>query len=202
MARLRLIATVAFLAMVGSGCVTRRLIIQSNPPGALVYIGDQEIGTTPVAVNYIYYGTRKLRLVKDGYETLTVLEPIPAPWWDHFPLDFVSENMVPGELRDVRTLSYQMVPQINVPPQELLGRAEELRRSGKGTPAPATMPAVSELQPSAAPFPSQPVSGQVLMPGAGNPLPPPASSQQSNPTGPLPTNSLPPSVEYLPPAGF
>jgi hypothetical protein len=199
---MRLIAVVAFMALVGSGCVTRRLIIQSNPPGALVYIGDQEIGTTPVAVNYIYYGTRKIRLVKDGYETLTVLEPIPAPWWDHFPLDFVSENVVPGELRDVRTLSYQMVPQVNVPPQELLGRAEELRRSGKGTPVPAAMPAVSELQPNAAPFQSQPVTGQVLMPGAGNPLPPPASSQQANPTGALPANSLPPSVEYLPPASF
>ncbi|MFO0899618.1 MAG: PEGA domain-containing protein [Pirellulales bacterium] len=190
---------IALLALTSSGCVTRRLIIQSNPPGALVYIGDQEIGTTPVAVNYIYYGTRKIRLVKDGYETLTALEPIPAPWWDHFPLDFVSENMVPGELRDVRVLSYQMVPQMNVPPQELLGRAEELRRAGKGTPAPSVIPAVSELQPAAAPFSTPPANGQVLMPGAESPLPT-GAAQPVSPTGLPPTNVYLPSVEYLPPA--
>jgi hypothetical protein len=196
-----LLAAIALAALASSGCVTRRLIIQSNPPGALVFVGDQEIGTTPVAVNYIYYGTRKIRLVKDGYETLTVLEPIPAPWWDHFPLDFVSENLVPGELRDVRTLSYQLAPQMNVPPQELLGRGEELRRAGKGTPAPAVIPAVSELQPDAAPFSMPPTTGQVMMPGAGNPLPPPAANLPAMPAGPAPSNAFSPSVEYLPPAG-
>jgi hypothetical protein len=177
------------LAAVGSsGCVARRLIIHSSPPGALVYIDDKEIGTTPLAVNYIYYGTRKIRLVKDGYETLTVLEPIPAPWWDHFPLDFVSENLVPGELRDVRPLHYQLVPQAYVPSQELLGRGEELRRAGRGTPPPAAMPAVSELQPGPGAYGAAP-AGQVPLPGAGSPLAPGAAAPSGRPSA----------VEYLPP---
>ncbi len=103
------------------------MTIRSNPPGAVVYVDDYEIGTTPVSHNFTYYGTRKIRLVKHGYETLTVLQPIPAPWYQIPPLDFVAENLVPGEIRDHRTLSYQLVPQKVVPAEELLGRAESLR---------------------------------------------------------------------------
>ena len=52
----------------------RRLTIRSNPPGALVYVDDYQIGTTPVSTDFVYYGTRKVRLVKSGHETLTVLQ--------------------------------------------------------------------------------------------------------------------------------
>lgn len=48
------------------GCVQRRMTVRSNPPGALVYVDDYQIGTTPVSTDFIYYGTRKIRLVKDG----------------------------------------------------------------------------------------------------------------------------------------
>ena len=109
------------------GCVRRRMTIRSNPPGAMVYVDDYPVGTTPISANFTYYGTRKLRLVKDGFETLTVMEPLRAPWYQIPPLDFVSENLVPGDLHDRRTLSYQLVPQRVVPPGELLGRAEGLR---------------------------------------------------------------------------
>ena len=110
-----------------SGCVRRRMMIRSNPPGARVYVDDYEIGTTPVSHNFIYYGQRKIRLVKDGYETLTLMQSIPAPWYQIPPLDFVTENLVPGEIRDQRTFHYQLVPQRVVPTEELLGRAENLR---------------------------------------------------------------------------
>ena len=109
------------------GCVRRRMTIRSNPPGALVYVDDYEIGTTPISTPFLYYGERKIRLVKDGYQTLTVMQPVPAPWYEIPPLDFVSENLVPGEIRDQRDLSYQLVPQAVVPTEQLLGRAEELR---------------------------------------------------------------------------
>jgi hypothetical protein len=73
------LALVAMVANV-TGCVQRRFTIRSNPPGAQVYVDDYEIGTTPVSHDFVYYGTRKIRLVKDGYETLTVYQPMPTPW--------------------------------------------------------------------------------------------------------------------------
>ncbi len=119
------------LQVAASGCVHRRLTIRSNPPGALVYVDNYEIGTTPVATDYIYYGTRQIRLVKDGYETLTVKQYIPPPWYQIPPLDFVSENLVPGDIRDERNISFNLVPQVVVPTSQLLSRAENLRQSSR-----------------------------------------------------------------------
>ena len=92
------------LALAGSGCVERRMIIRTNPPGALAYVDDNEVGLTPVAISPIYYGNRKIRLVKDGYETLTLIQSVPPPWYEIPPLDFFSENLVPGKIRDIADL--------------------------------------------------------------------------------------------------
>jgi hypothetical protein len=124
-----LLALVALACLCQAGCVQRRLTIRSNPPGALVYVDNHEIGTTPVATDFIYYGTRQIRLVKDGYETLTVLQPVPTPWYQYFPIDFFAENIVPGEIRDERVFDFVLTPQIIVPGDQLLQRAEDLRRT-------------------------------------------------------------------------
>jgi len=126
--RLRWIALLALGLSACPGCVQRRMTIRSNPPGAKVYVDDYEIGTTPASTPFTYYGTRKIRLVKDGFETLTVMQRVPAPWYEYFPLEFVSENLVPGEIRDQRCFDYNLVPQVVTPPEQLLGRAEALRR--------------------------------------------------------------------------
>ena len=111
-----------------SGCVRRRLNVRSNPPGALVYVDNQQIGTTPCSVDFTYYGTREIRLIKPGYETLTVNQPIPTPWYQIPPLDFVSENLMPTKIRDNRTVTYDLAPQIIVPTEQLVDRANQLRQ--------------------------------------------------------------------------
>ncbi len=75
-----------------TGCVRRRMTIRSNPPGAMVYVDDQQIGLTPVSTEFTYYGTRKIRLVKDQFETMTTYHTFAAPWYQLPPLDFVTEN--------------------------------------------------------------------------------------------------------------
>ena len=125
---LALALLLAILSISQTGCVTRRLTIRSNPPGALVYVDNYEIGTTPCSTSFTYYGTREIRLVKDGYETVTVKQPIPAPWYQWPGIDFVSENLVTRDIRDHRMVTYDMQPQMVVPNNILLTRAEELRR--------------------------------------------------------------------------
>lgn len=134
-----LLLLVMVLFAMNQGCVERRMTIRSNPPGALVYVDDQPdpIGVTPVSHDFVYYGTRKFRLVKDGYETLTVKQSIPTPWYEYVPLDFVSENLVPGQIHDQRYMDFQLRPQVVVPADQLLARAEELRRGVHATAAAA-----------------------------------------------------------------
>ncbi len=127
----------------------RRLTIRSNPPGALVYIDDHEIGLTPVSTYFTYYGTRKVKLIKDGFEPVTALETIRAPWYQLPPIDFISENLVGRELRDERVLEFQLQPQRLVPTQELLSRANSLRSGaaqGVFTPEPIVPRVVDPAQ--------------------------------------------------------
>ena len=134
---------VTISCVISTGCVRRRITVRSNPPGALVYIDDQQIGTTPVSTSFIYYGTRKIRLVKDGYETLTVFEKFRPPWYQLPPLDFISENLTLREWRDERVLDFQLVPRRIVPTQQLLERANNLRqgsRQGYLAPLPTVPP--------------------------------------------------------------
>jgi hypothetical protein len=128
-----------------TGCVRRRLFVNSNPPGALVYVDNEQIGTTPCAVDFTYYGTREIRLVKPGFETLTLNQPIPTPWYQYPPLDFISENLVPYKIRDNRSRTYNLSPQVLALPQELVARGEQLRQEtqqGAILPAAVTVPVV------------------------------------------------------------
>ena len=109
------------------GCVRRRLTVRSNPPGAMVYVDDHQIGMTPVSTDFTYYGTRKIKLIKDGFETLTTNQRIDAPWYQIPPIDFVSENLILREVRDEREFDFNLKPQRIVPTQELRQRAENLR---------------------------------------------------------------------------
>jgi hypothetical protein len=178
---------VALLAVVAiTGCVQRRMTIRSSPPGALVYVDDYQIGTTPVSTDFVYYGTRKIRLVKDGFETLTVRQPFPLPWYQVFPLDFVTENLWPGEIRDERVVDLAMSPMAATPAEEVVVRAEQARASAGSLPAPLppAAPQVVVPQPIPAPPPAQMPLPQTLpapqfappqpqpLPGTGPVFPP------------------------------
>jgi len=173
-----LLAAGAICLVAAAGCVQRRMTIRSDPPGALVYVDDYQIGTTPVSTDFVYYGTRKIRLVKDGYETLTVRQPFPMPWYEVFPLDFVTENLWPAEIRDERVVDLSMSPAAATPPEEVVGRAEFARAAAGSQPAPAA--------PAAVPAPIVP-----------QPVPPPASMQfpQPQPVPLPPPQQLPTPIQ-------
>ena len=50
------------------GCVERRLTINTKPQGAVVALNDEEIGESPVSVNFNWYGDYCVRISKEGYE--------------------------------------------------------------------------------------------------------------------------------------
>lgn len=156
------------MALSQTACVQRRLTIRSNPPGALVYIDDYEIGMTPASIPFTYYGTRKIRIAKDGYETVVAYERFWPPWYEIFPLDFISENLVPFEVRDERVVDFQLAPQQIVPPDQLLSRADELRMATRmpgvmvpQTAAPLSVPPAQGAEPIAPPVSQPPVIGPV-----------------------------------------
>jgi hypothetical protein len=173
-------ALLAALLLSMTGCVRRRLTVRTTPPGAQVFIDDQEIGTTPCSASYVYYGTRKITLMKDGYRTETVFQKIPPPWYEISPLDFLAENVYPLEVRDERIVDVQLVPEELVPQQKLIDRAALLRdsaRAGTVTPLTALSTSAPVVQPEPTGFPGQGLpGGQPLpyepLPAPGRPFPP------------------------------
>lgn len=179
----------ALVLMASTGCVRRRLTVRSNPAGALVYVDNQVIGQTPCSVDFTYYGTREIRLVKSGYETLTVNQPIPAPWYQVPPLDFVSDNFALHKIRDDRTVSFNLQPQMMLPVEEVIRRGEELRgrtMSGQVVPASGTLPPTvpqPNVPNTGSPFSGSP-SIPLAPPGGFTPAPTPVPSPA--PTEPWP----------------
>ncbi len=114
------------------------MIIETTPPGAMVYVDDEPVGESPVTVPFTYYGTRKVTIEKlDAqrrllYERKVAFEKIRAPIYEYFPLDFFSEVLLPLKLEDKHTLSYKL-EELKLPSKEeiqkdLFERADELRK--------------------------------------------------------------------------
>ena len=122
---------VAAIGLALSGCVERRFVITTDPFGAVVYNENEvPIGAAPADQAFTYYGKYRFRLVKDGYQTKIVEERIKAPWYEWPGLDFVSENLLPFTVRDIRRLHYKLDPIEAVPPERVRSEGELLRQRG------------------------------------------------------------------------
>jgi hypothetical protein len=136
-----------------AGCVEHRMVITTEPYGAVVYDEKyQPIGATPADRPFVYYGKYRFTLVKDGYQTLVVEENVKAPWYEVFPLDFVSENLIPYTFRDIRRFHYRLLPAQVAPAEEVLQQGQQLRDRGR-TIGTAPLPGESVLPPIAVPAP-------------------------------------------------
>jgi hypothetical protein len=183
--------------VLSAGCVRRRMTVRTNPPDAQVYVDNYPIGKSPVSTPFTYYGTREIRLVRDGYETQTTKQRFLPPWYELPGLDFVSENLWPAEVRDERVLDFQMVPQRIVPTDQLIGRGENLRHAsqvGYISPMPFAGPGSADAPPR------QPPPDPRITSPPRNPLPLP--EYVPPPTGtPLAPGTLPPPIRLPAPDG-
>ncbi|TWU38763.1 PEGA domain protein [Novipirellula aureliae] len=124
----QLAASAILVTMVtSSGCVRRRMTVRTSPSGATISVDNQVIGTSPAATSFVYYGTREIRVEKDGYRTETIRRRLNPPWYEYPGLDFISETLWPGELRDERIIDIQLIPKTLTPTPEVLDRADALR---------------------------------------------------------------------------
>ncbi len=123
--------SVLVLVFTQPGCVSRRLMMQSDPPGALVLVDGEEVGFTPVSVDFTYYGKRQVTLIKDGYETLSLLQTVPPPWYQYPVVEFFSDNLLPTRVTDRQRFNYRLQPRVVSSSQDLLQRGEGLRNEAQ-----------------------------------------------------------------------
>jgi len=102
--------------------------ISSQPPGARVFVNDEEVGQTPVKFTFLWYGDYDLLLRKEGYETLRTHYRVNPPWYQWPPFDLIAETLIAGTIHDVHELpTYELTPAAIPPTAEVVQRAVELR---------------------------------------------------------------------------
>lgn len=109
------------------GCVERRLTIHTEPPDAIVWLNDEEIGITPVTVGFNWYGDYKVRIEKDGYQILNTHQDLPRPAEDFFPLDFFAEVLWPGTIRRDTAWTFTLQPTENLSAEQLIKQAAQFK---------------------------------------------------------------------------
>lgn len=127
-----------------TGCVERRMLIRSDPPGAPVWLDEQMVGVTPVELRFDHYGVRRVRIgpVRDAEGRVQRLATermvnIAPPWYEEFPIDFFSEVLWPGTVVDVHQVALSLPPVSEQEPlygeeqaEEVRKQAEEFRKKG------------------------------------------------------------------------
>ncbi len=164
------------LLVATSGCLRRRLMVRTNPPGASVYVDKQLIGTTPTASSFTYYGTREIEVVADGFRTEKVLRTISPPWYQIPPFDFFTETLWPWEVRDERIVDITLVPEQPLASDTLMARADNFRmQAAQGIATP--IPEPFQVQPIPQDLPYSPSELSLPPLGSGFDNPPPVTDR-------------------------
>lgn len=118
--------------MTAAGCVERRLMITSEPPGALVFLNDQEAGRTPLEVPFTWYGVYDVRLEREGFVTLQTQREAEMPWWEAPGPDLFAEAVPNKRVEIAWHLEMQpAVPASEEDPALTLEHAKQLRERNR-----------------------------------------------------------------------
>jgi len=111
-----------------SGCVERTVRVETDPPGALVVVNDQEVGVSPTKFSFTWYGDYDIIVRKPGYKTLKTNYRLREPWYQWPPIDIVAELLIPVTIRDEHVLpKYVLEPAEEPAVEQLVERAAALR---------------------------------------------------------------------------
>jgi hypothetical protein len=135
-----------------AGCVERKMVIRSDPPGALISLDGKDTELrTPAEIPFDFGGTRAVTLSAPGHRILETTAELDDPWFTYFPLDIGADLLWPGTIEDVQAFDYVLQPYGQLTDEmraeakkrlaELKLRAEEYRAGGSDGPGAVPPPA-------------------------------------------------------------
>jgi hypothetical protein len=157
-----------FGLVLSTGCVERAMVITTEPFGAVVF--DERnipLSGSPADKSFVYYGKYQFTIVKDGYQTLVVEEDVKPPWYEWIGLDFISENLIPWTVRDIRRYHYKLQPAIVTDLDSVLEMGKMLRAKGLTIGEP--------LPPGPSGQPAPPISPPGILSNPGQSVVPPVA---------------------------
>jgi hypothetical protein len=88
---LRALLLLSACALPLGGCLQRTIKVTTQPPGAVVWINDQEVGRTPLETDFTFYGKFSVRIRKEGYEPIIDVKNVKAPLQEQPVIDLFAE---------------------------------------------------------------------------------------------------------------
>lgn len=95
-------------ALLGPGCVTRKIFLRSDPPGAELFLDGSPVGTTPHEREFVTYGSHRVELRMPGRERVVGVIDVERPWWQVFPISLFTDVLWPGELVDAHEFEFAL----------------------------------------------------------------------------------------------
>ena len=124
--------TLLALLMPLGGCVERIMKIETDPPGALITVNDEEVGVSPAKFSFLWYGDYDIIARKTGYKVLKTHYRVDPPWYQYPPIDLVAETLIPTTIRDEHVLPVLRLEPAEQPTvEEVIRRAGQLRRQAQ-----------------------------------------------------------------------
>ena len=116
------------LVLLCGGCVERQLTVKTEPSESLVVLNDEEIGISPVTINFEWYGDYNVRISKKGYQTLQTHRSIKRPIRDRFPFDLFADVLWPKRIVDKYEWTFKLEPYQSPDREELIDSAVSLKK--------------------------------------------------------------------------
>lgn len=130
---MRSVLLLALLSMlVLAGCAERRIRVTSTPPGARVWLNNEDIGRTPAEVRFTFYGSYDLSLELDGYEPYHAEHVAHAPVYEYPGPDLIA-SAIPARISHSVEWHVDLTPtpESTLDPEtvrvQLIDRAAQLR---------------------------------------------------------------------------
>ena len=105
------------IALLSGGCVERTLLIESQPPGGLVFLDDELLRDdegaprlTPTEISFQHYGTRGIVVRREGHLSAKRLVDLDPPIYQIFPLDLFTELLIPYTFHDQHRIEIVLEP--------------------------------------------------------------------------------------------
>ena len=160
-------AALAALAIVAAaGCVERKMVLRSDPSGAMISLdGEPTELRTPAEIPFDWGGTRAVTLTAPGFKVLDAKATLADPWFTYFPLDALAEFVWPLTIHDTQSFDFKLEPyypvEKHLTPEleselkkrlsEVKLRAEEYRAGGSEGPGKVAAPPPAPAAPPSPP---------------------------------------------------
>ncbi len=153
---LRILLLVCLGALGACGRQQRTLSVTTEPPGAMVWVNDVQLGRSPCESDFTFFGTYDVRLTLEGYEPIATKAEAEVPFVEQPVIDLIAAA-IPGTRRTRIEWHFVLTPVAeqtgdrNAAEDALTERAKALReRMNAPAPTSPTAPA-AERPPAATP---------------------------------------------------